>query len=371
MLSVSTRWAPTLATDHGIVTQVDVLDGAGSVLLANLPIVDGAVSVDRGSEIRRTLSLSLGAPENFPAVADALLNVYGNQLRVRSGLRYLDGSTELITLGTFVITDVSGDIHLGPLSVSAVGQEIRLQRALFDAAQSTVGFASGRAFITSVMAEFLPGVAFVDTSTLGTATLATKTWDRGTTVWTALREVATACAAEIHCDANGTFRMTDVPTTDTATPVWDVTTGEGGVMVSANVSLSADGVYNRVVAEGENAEDNKPPVSGEAKITAPTDPLRYGGPFGKVTKRVTSSLITSTSGAIAVANAELERAKAPNRSVALETLPNPALDAGDCIRVNYGPVLAPELHIVQSFAIPLSVGGSGFTIQTLSGKEDT
>ena len=83
-------------------------------------------------------------------------------------------------------------------------------------------------------------------------------------------------------------------------------------------------------------------------------------------------LFRSSTQAQATANALLRRYQAPNRSVTLGTIPNPALEAGDCIRVNYGdsaPV-PPELHLVQSFTVPLNVEGSAdFTIQTVSGKD--
>jgi len=370
MQSVSAKWAPALANDHGLVSKVSVLYD-GSVVAEDIAFTDGSVSVDRGSDVRRSLSLSIADPAEFPTTETARYGVYGQTIYVESGITYLDGSTELVPCGLFVVTQVSGNIHTGPLTVTAVGQEILLKRAVFETATSTKGFASAAAFIGTQIAAAIPGASFVNASTSGATALATKTWDPGAEVWSALVEVANSVGAELYCDANGTFRLVDVPNIDTAVPVWDVSAGEMGVMVSAEMTLTADDVYNRVVASGENAEDNKPPVSAEAKIT--TGPLRYGGPFGKVTKTYQSSLITSTTQAQATANALLRRYQAPNRSVTLGTIPNPALEAGDCIRVNYGdsaPV-PPELHLVQSFTVPLNVEGSAdFTIQTVSGRDD-
>jgi len=370
MQTVSARWNPALATDHGLISKVNVLYG-GSVVAEDIPFVDGSVTVDRGSDVRRQLSLTIADPADFPLTETARYGVYGQTLYVESGITYLDGSSELVPCGLFVITQVSGSIHTGPLSITAVGQEILLKRAVFETATSTKGFASAAAFIGTQIAAVVPGASFVNASTNGAGAIATKTWDVGQDVWSALVEVANSVGAELYCDANGTFRLVDVPNIDAAVPVWDVSAGEYGVMVSAEMTTTSDDVFNRVIASGENTEENKPPVSATATIT--TGPLRYGGPFGKVTKTYQSSLITNGSQAAQTANALLRKYQAPNRSVTLGTIPNPALEAGDCIRVNYGDTAPapPELHLVQSFTVPLSVGSSGgFTIQTVSGKDD-
>src|SRR5690606_3274583 len=123
-------------------------------------------------------------------------------------------------------------------------------------------------------------------------------------------------------------------------PVWEVSAAVN--MVSADASLSADGVYNRVVVFGENTADNAPPVSATAEITDPTDPLRVGGPFGTRTLTYSTDLVTTAPRAQVVANAMLPEARRLTRTVTLSSVPNPALDAGDRIRVVYGAVHPPE-----------------------------
>lgn len=371
MQPVSSKWAPALTSDHGISVKVDVLYN-GAKVAENIAFTDGSVKVDRGSDIRRSLSLSIADPSEFPVNATDKYAVYGQRIWVEQGITYPDGATERVPVGMFVITNVSGNIHTGPLSITASGLEILLKRALWDSATSTRGYANAAAFLAYHIPDTISGASFVNASTLGSSTpLATKTWDAQTDKWSAFREVADSVGCELFCDANGTFRLVDIPDPLNAaqTPVWDVSTGDYGVMVSANMELSAEGVYNRVIVTGENAADNAPPVSASATITDTADPLYYGGPFGKVPKAISSSLVTTTTQAQAMAKAMLAKYRAPNRTVSLETVPNSALDAGDCIRVNYGAAALPELHIVHSFDIPLGVGGN-FSIQTVSGKAD-
>ncbi|MET8880554.1 DUF5047 domain-containing protein [Streptomyces rubiginosohelvolus] len=372
MQPVSSKWLPALTTDHGLSVKVNVLYN-GVTTAEDIAFTDGSVTVDRGSDVRRSLSLTIPDPSEFPVNATDRFAVYGQRLYVEAGIQYLDGTFERVPAGMFVITSVSGNIHTGPLTINASGLEILVKRSLWDSARSTKGYATAAAFISHWLPIVVPGASFVDVSTLASTTpLATKTWDAQTDAWTSFREVADSVGCELFCDAAGTFRLVDIPdpTNTAVTPVWDVSTGDYGVMVSASMELTAEGVYNRVVVTGENTSDNKPAVRGTASITNTSDPLYYGGPFGKVTKAVSSSLVTTTTQAVSMAKALLAKYRAPNRTVSLETVPNAALDAGDRIRVNYGSAALPEIHVVQSFAIPLSVTNGAFTISTVAGKDD-
>ncbi|MET9425645.1 DUF5047 domain-containing protein [Streptomyces sp. NPDC006540] len=368
METVSAQWAPALTGNHGLAVQVDAIyDGA--TVLEDIPFVDGSVKVDRGSDVRRTLSLTIADPAHFPVDPTDTFGVYGQRLWVRRGIEYLNGSREMVPLGMFVITSVSGNIHTGPLSVSAAGLESLVKAVEFETAVSTTGWASTAAGISALITDAIPGVGFTNLSTNGAAAIATRTWDAGTNAWAAVTEMAAAIGAECYCDASGSFILADVPDAASSDSyVWDVTTGDAGVLVSADVALTSADVYNRVIALGENTSDNTAPVSATATVTEVSDPVRYGGPMGKRTKRYSSPLITSAAKALAAASAMLRRYRAPNRSVTLQTVPNPALDVGDRIRVDYGPGIDPELHLVQALTIPLSTSGGASTIDTVSGR---
>jgi hypothetical protein len=369
MLTTSARWARALTGSHGLAVKVNALYN-GAVTKEGVAFTDGAVSVDRGSETRRSLSLTIPNPRDFPFNPTDTYGVYGQRLYVERGIRYLDGSTELVPLGTFVITNVSGNIHTGPLTLTGSGLEVLVKRSRYETAAST-GARSANAFVEATLVEAIPGASFVSTATSGTRVLPSKTWEADTDRWSAIKDVATSIGAEVYCDAYGTFRMVDVPDPDIlGSPVWTVDAGERGVMVAADLSVSSDDVFNRIVVTGENAEENAPLVTGMATITDTTDPLYYGGPFGKVVKRVASSLVTTTAQALTMAQALLRKYRQANRSVSLSAVPNPALDAGDWIRADYGPGLAKELYLVQSFTIPLSVSGGATTIETVNGRTD-
>ncbi|CAM5265304.1 hypothetical protein SBADM41S_08317 [Streptomyces badius] len=81
-----------------------------------------------------------------------------------------------------------------------------------------------------------------------------------------------------------------------------------------------------------------------------------------------SATIVSPGSAQAAAELKLRAAKAPNASGNFSSLPNPALEPGDVLRVVHPDGLR-ELHQVASFTVPLRVGGD-FPIGTISAKED-
>lgn len=370
MQPVSDRWLPTLASSHGMTVDVSLSYG-GEIIAERIPIVGGSVTVDRGSAVRRVLSLTIADPADMPLTETDAYSPYGHRLHVRRGIRYLDGSVETVSLGHFVVESVAGDAHTGPLTITAPGLERVVQDEPLEAPWTATPAITHAGAIRTLIQAADPSASLVDTSTLGATLCATTTWDAGADRWAACQQIARAIGAECYVDANGTYRLADVGGPLDTPPVWTVAAGAEGVLVSATRTVSAEGVFNRVVCRGSNVADGIPPVSGTATITDPGDPLRYGGPVGRRTYTFESQMVTSTIQAQAAANAELRRRRAPNTSVSLSTVPNAALEAGDVIRTVYGVDHAPpELHVVQSFTVPLAEDDGAFTLNTASGRED-
>jgi hypothetical protein len=132
--------------------------------------------------------------------------------------------------------------------------------------------------------------------------------------------------------------------------------------------MSRTAVYNAVVASGENAAANTAPVSAVAYDNGPTSPTRWTGPFGHVPKFISSGLWTTVGQCQSAADYALFDAIAPNVSTSISAIPNPALEAGDCLRVSHSG--HKELFIAQSFTVPLTAEGSA-TLTLRGGKEDT
>lgn len=360
----SSRFLPALRESHVPYTRVQLMRTDGAVV--DLPHTDGSVTVDRGNAVRRTCSVTVPDVSLIPMAPTDQLAIYGARLRITRGVIYGDGTIESVPLGLFRINSISGDPALGPVTINGSGLEAMVADDKFTAPYSTRGGTAAVTAITGLIQATLPGAVVVNRAT--DATIGTMTWDVQGDRWAAVQECATAIGAEVYADADGVFIIAELPDLLTAPVAWDIDAGEDGVLISATRTFSRDGMYNLVVASGENAENNIPPVSATASDNDPTSPTYVSGPFGRVPKFYSSATLISSTLAQAAANKLLRDAIKPNASVSLTSLPNPCLEPGDVLRVTYEDGRR-ELQQVQSFSI--SLGLDSITIETIGGKQDT
>ncbi|MFJ4637621.1 DUF5047 domain-containing protein [Streptomyces hygroscopicus] len=362
MYPVSSRFLAALTESHQIATEVVLFRADGRV--ETLPHTGGSVTVDRGQSTRRTCTVTVSDTALIPLTAADKLSVYGAQLRISRGVRYPDGSVEMVPLGVFRIDSVSGDVDEGPVSIGGKSLEAMVADDKFTEPTKVSGTAVGA--VTSLIQASLPAATVVNRAT--DATIGPRTYDVEGDRWAAVAECAAVIGAEVYADADGVFIISELPDLLAVPPVWTVAAGEGGAYVSADRGMSLDGVYNGVLAKGENTEADIPPVSALVVDDDPTSPTYWGGPFGHRPMFYSSATLTSVNACTSAATLKLRAAKAPNASADITSLPNPALEPGDVIRVLY-PDRTKELHQVQSFTVPLDTSGS-FALDTIAAKED-
>lgn len=355
-----------LTSSHRMAVQVDAYYD-GQLTYANLPIADGAVTLDRGSKVRRSLSLTLADLSLLPWDPADPLAVYGQELVVKRGIP-LAGGTEWVPLGTFRIDEPSANVRLGPLTLTGKSAEISIQDAKFIEPTSSRGYATCMDVIEFLIRDVLPGAAIINsTAGVRNPVCPIADWNANADRWDAVTQVARAMHAEIYCDASNRFVVSDVPDPLTAPVVWDIADGEKGTLISAARTLSRSSVYNAVVVTGENTSSGNAPVSAVAYDDDPTSPTRWGGPYGKVPTTYPSALLTSAADCQAVADSMLFDATAPNVQVEISASPNPGLEPADCVRVRYAG--RRNLFIIQALTIPLTAQGTA-SITLRGGKED-
>ncbi|WP_234315013.1 DUF5047 domain-containing protein [Streptomyces sp. NRRL F-5135] len=348
---------------HTPYTEVQLHRGDGTV--QTLPHTGGSVSVDRGQAVRRTCTVTVPDTSLIPVRPSEQLAIYGARLRILRGIRYADGTIESVPLGEFRVDSVEGDPDYGPITIGGSGLEAIVVDDRFVTPYSTRGGTAAVTAITGLIQATLPGAVIVNRAS--DATLGTTTWDAQGDRWAAVQACATAIGAEVYCDADGQFIIAELPDIATAPIAWTVDAGAGGVLISANRAYTRDGIYNVVVASGENTEDNVVAVSATAQDDDPTSPTYWAGPFGRVPRFYSSSLLVTSGQCVAAASKLLRDAVKPAATVSIEAAPNPCLEPGDVIRVTYGNG-DRELHQIQSFSIDL--GLSSTTLETIGGKED-
>jgi hypothetical protein len=361
----SDRFLPTLATGHVPYTEVRLTGGDGTVTV--LPHIGGSVTVSRGSAVRRICTVTVPDTSLIPIRATEQVAVYGARLRILRGIAYPDGTVESVPLGEFRVDAVEGDPDFGPVTISGSGLEAAIADDAFLAPYTTRGGTAAVAAITGLIQSSMPDAVVINRAT--DATLGTTTWDAQGDRWAAVQACATAIGAEVYADADGQFVIAELPDIATAPIAWTVDAGESGVLISASRSYSRDGMYNVVVASGENTEDNVAAVSATVQDIDPTSPTYVAGPFGRVPRFYSSSLLISNGQCTVAATKLLRDSVKPAATVSLEAVPNPCLEPGDVLRVTYGNG-DRELHQVQGFSIDLGVGSGGMQIDTIGGKED-
>jgi hypothetical protein len=360
----SAAFLSALRGSHVPYTAVQLLRADGQVV--DVPHTDGSVTVDRGNAVRRTCSVTTTDTSLIPMTPTDQLAIYGGRLRILRGVIYGDGTIESVPLGLFRIDSVDGDPALGPVTISGSGLEAVIADDKFTAPYTTRGGTAAVTAITGLIQDSMPGAVVTNRAT--DATIGTMTWDVQGDRWAAVQECATAIGAEVYADADGQFVIAELPDLLTAPVAWDVDAGETGVLISASRAFSRDGMYNMVVATGENTEDGAAGVSASASDTDPTSPTYVSGPFGRVPMFYSSATLINNTLAQGAANKLLRDALKPTASVSLTSLPNPCLEPGDVLRVTYEDGRR-ELQQVQSFTI--SLGLDSITIATIGGKQDT
>ncbi|MFH9798111.1 DUF5047 domain-containing protein [Streptomyces virginiae] len=366
MHAVSARFLQAIAESHDVATEVILIRTDG--VAETLDITGGSVSVDRNRAVRRTCSVTVADPALIPRTAADRVSIYGARLRISRGVQYSDGSQEMVPLGTFRIDEVSGDVDDGPVTITGNGLEAIVADDRFSTPYRATGTAVSA--ITALIQRSIP-TASVVVGSLVDAAIGARTWDVGADPWAAVQELASVIGAEVYADGNESFILAELPDVLTTPPVWTVSAAEGGTYVQASRGMSSAEVFNGVLGRGENSEAGVAPFQVLVVDSDPGSPTYWDGPYGHRLDPtpVTSPAILTSLQATLAATLRLRQAQAANASADLTTLPNPALEAGDVLRVIYEDGTA-ELHQVAAFPVPLDVGGA-FTIRTISAKEDS
>ena len=362
MYPVTDRFLARLAESHTPVTQVQLFLTDGRVL--EVEHTGGSVPVDRNNAIRRTCSVTVADPSLIPRTPSDQLATYGARLRIARGVEYGDGTSELVPLGVFRLDDVDGDVNEGPVTLNGKDLSAIVADDRFTEPYTATGTVVGA--VTALIQRSIPAADVI--SLIVDIPIGSRAFDVEADPWAGAQEIAAAAGAEVYANADGVFVISVLPDLLTATPVWAVEATEGGVYVSANRAMSSDGVHNGVLARGENTADNFAPVSYLAADDDPNSPTYWSGPYGRRPLFYSSSTLTTVNACTQAANLKLAQAKAPNASGDIASLPNPALEPGDVLRVMHEDGTR-ELHQVASFSVPLDLGGS-FPISTISAKED-
>jgi len=361
MRPASTEFLAALRYSHVIASSVDLVwPGDTDADAVSVPVESGTVTIDRTAQNRRSGQIRI--PWSLQAGFDLGVDVrdlpLGGYALVRRGLRYADGSTELVLLGRLRVESVSWGTLEASAALELADRNAQIRDEPFTAPFAALGKSPAGAAVEIVQQVFGSTIAY-HTPFDPAATLGDITWTGERTA--ALSQLEQSYGAETYFDANGDFVFAARPADDDPV-VWTVDAGELGVMVDAKESLDRTGVYNGVLVKGQ-AQADLPPVSALATFDDPSSPIRWGGPFGHVAVLADSTTVTTTDEAQAAAESLLRLRLKQTRSLELTAAPNPALEAGDTITVVF-PDGRTERHLIDATTISLATEAQAIVTRT-------
>lgn len=388
MYPVTTAFLDTVAKSHRAISRIDVCEPSGTVLWSSTGTLDGAVTEDSSRAVRRACGASFidttGALS--PTDADDLLAPLGNELRFYRGVLYRSATAtvsdaytdvyddiygggaggtivgyhdEWVPLGVLGIARPSVSSESGGVTVSVEGYDraVRIQRARFTDTYTIAKGADLAAALDALLQSRWPDcptlVSEVPTETLTHRAV----YEPEADPWQAAQDLATAYGAELLFDETGVPRLRDIPSATTGDVVATYTRGETNVILTADRQLDSEKTYSGVIVRGESTSAAAP-AYGEAWDDDPASPTYYLGKFGAVPYFKTSSHITTNAQALATAARLLPRFSGVLEDAEWDQVPNPALQAGDVVKIVDTRLGFDGTFSLDSVATPLRPSGS-------------
>lgn len=333
---------------------VDPRDASSS--LAPLNVVSGSVTLDRTAAQMGRLSLVVAEP--WLAANSQLLTPLGYELRVRRGMTFADGTTEMMSLGIFPIQQATTGAYFDT-TIAAVDRSQLVRDAKFE---NDYSIAEGTNYSEAIQALLLAGVpslTFDFATTIHTTPLIT--FPVQSDRWDAALGMAKAIGCELFFNGEGVCVLRAEPSFS-GVPDWTVTDGPGGVLVALAPTVDRANTYNRVIATGTNASLGFVPRGVWTDMSLQSR-SNYDGGFGHKPMFLDSPLITTdvqaTDAAVALGNSITGLASA----LTLDAVPNPSLEPGDMVLVVRDALNLSEVHILDSltFGLGASDAMSGVT----------
>ena len=359
--------AETLAGSARIITTVVFLTGPAAG--QSLPVIDGEVTVDDTSRVRRTCRLTvLASSEWVPTtVTHPLSLAQVSEWQIVQHLTLDDGTEMSWSQGVYHLTSpaVAHD-SAGAFTITLEGADRAARAKLVGMQARWVGAAGGLVVpaVEAMLAAYCPwlplGLTDLGHRLGGTQDMVLGEY--GADLWDTAAQILTSVAGySLHVDRDGVAVSPLIldPLADRVVAAW--ATGEGGMLGSLELGADITSIINEVGVpweepRPEGADSTWVPASGvEVAVDASSD---YGAlsPVGPRRHRFQgdTSVIGSAGQAAQVATSTLVRMQGLSMTSRARVLIDPRRDAGDVVSVT-DPVLGLDgaLLRISGLTIPL------------------
>ncbi len=360
MRTVTDGFLAALRYPHVVIHEVTAYPPVGTARL--LEVESGSITLDRTASVRRTATLTVTNRDASTGedIASAALIPYGTEVLIRKGIRFADGTEELVRLGRFRLEQVNAN-------VAVPGAELTLSDRSAEVADTQLVAPKryrGTAVIEDAIEDLILDVYPTATVNLpGSADTFGKTTVVDQDRWQAITDFSKAIGCETYIDADDTWQVAPIPDPSAGTAVWDINGGPVGVLTDLHVVADRTNVKNGVVVTGHPLQKHAPVhvLVTDDNVDSPT---MWGGAFGMIPDYLDSDLIRTNAQGTAAGQARLNDLLGQARTLNLASVPNPALEPGDAITVTYVDGTS-EQHLIDVVTISLGVEDD-MTIQTRS-----
>lgn len=340
---------------HTVVTACEIYSATGTYI-QDLDIIDGNITIDDDQENRRTATLQVTDPygDLVPGELGDLLAPRTNEIKLYRGIKFPDGTSELLPCGVFgivgaAIDDSGQGLHMGldladrayDADVHKFTTETQIAEGtpVHDAVQQLV--AMGR---TSTVFDIQPITGL-------TPVLSYKTGD---SPWNAAFNLADRAGAEVFFDPDGICVIRPLPNFSTVEPVWTFEEGEDATILYVNKRITAEGFFNHIIVIGDSP-NNSIPVRAEAYDDGLNSPTSIHGQQGDVVKVIRDDKIADIGTASALAEAELQKSVGLGELVRFNALVHPAVEIYDVIALKRLDSKLDGNYVMDKITVPMTL----------------
>lgn len=352
MYLASDRFVNSIGASHTAVRYAEVVDGDD--VLYTFMVVDGSARANGRDAIRRDATLTVVDPYEQLAPKDIgdLLMPFGTEFRLRSGIRFKDGSEETIPWGVYRLDSVSISEGQEGLAISINGYD----RAFMVQQPSSkpVVIKAGTKYEEAVFKLVASRMNLVDRSLMDTGYVTPSLFFKASLdLWAEAQKMAKSVGCQVYFDSNGVLTVSSVVAQMDASLVQRYSADDSNI-VGITRTIQADGLPNGVVVIGESSSIAGS-VRGEAWDLNPRSPTYRYGTYGEVVRSETSEFVITDAQARASAQGILEEELGPYETIEIQAPANPLQDIGDIIYARREKAGIDGYYIVTDLVYPWNV----------------
>ena len=261
METATAKFLAEIRRSHQVYSYIDVISPTNEV--KRLTATGGGVTEDASADVRRRCSVTCVDPtgELTPTGAEDLLTPYGTELRPYRGVKYADGTIEVMPLGVFRISQVDVDDQVGgspDIKIEAFDRSRTVARDKFIEPYTVEAETNIIEAIKTILARTFPALEYDAVST-ELETTAPLIYDANTSPWEAVESLAVSVGCLVYFDARG--RVVIAPPADIdalPAPSFEYVEGRGCTMLNLASKFTDEPGFNGIVLTGEAVGDETP-----------------------------------------------------------------------------------------------------------------